>query len=286
MLHKFLKAYDKISNRTLWFIIIFCFLVWIFIYLDNFYFPKLAEERRLLNEQLSNSWAKNIELIKVSTFNNEDEILNNLSSEERINQIRERLDYYKIIDLWVDKFYFSLIDNKLSLSLNSKLVWVFDAFREDDLNIFRVYWTENEFFFNFWNNKYIYNKNTDLIENIDLHIDVLYVKKSENIFIFVTSVWSYTYDLRTKNLEYFTFFQDFIYYNDSYIWIISKDDNRRINNLWLNNLLKNSIYFYNPNTKERKSLYETDLNLEKIYHFNNEIYFIDSKSDIYRLENL
>gem|GEM_PF-5419564 len=48
----------------------------------------------------------------------------------------------------------------------------------------------------------------------------------------------------------------------------------------------NSIYFYNPNSKEKKSLYETNLNLEKIYFEGDFIYFVDSNDEVYKLENL
>lgn len=282
MFNTFLSAFNKVSNRFLAFIILIFFFVWGFIYFTFIYLPQKAEEERLLNENFSSSWAKQIELVKVE--NKINEISEN--SQDRIDSIKEKLDYYKIIDLWTDKFYFSQEDNKIIGKINWKIISIFDYVLENEIDVKNVYSSNNDFLFNIWNDIYLYNKNTDIIDKIDLFVDINYVKKSDNIFIFVTNLWSYLYDIRTKKLEYFTFFEDFVFYNDSYIWIIKKDDDIRINNLWLWNLTKNSIYFYNPNTKEKNSLYETDLILEKIYYQNWEIFFKDSKKDIYKLENL
>lgn len=282
MLNKFLSFFDKVSNRFLSLIILLLFSIWAFIYFSFVYLPNKAEQDKILNEALSWSWTKSIELIKVDINQQNLEI----SSIDKIKSIREKLDYYKIIDLWSDKFYFSQDDNKIVAKINWKIISIFDFVLETEISVKNVYSSNSDFLFSMWNEIYLYNKNTDILDKIDLFVDVKYVKRSDNIYIFVTNVWSYLYDIRNKKLEYFTFFEDFVYYNDSYIWIISKNDDRRINNLWLWKLTKNSIYFYNPNTKEKNSLYETDLVLEKIYYQNWEIFFIDSKKELYKLENL
>lgn len=282
MLNKFLSFFDKVSNRFLSLIILLLFSIWAFIYFSFVYLPNKAEQDRILNESITSSWSKKIELVKVENIISE--VLEN--SQDKINSIREKLDYYKIIDLSSDKFYFSQDDNKIVAKINWKIISIFDFVLEAEISVKNVYSSNSDFLFSMWNEIYLYNKNTDILDKIDLFVDVKYVKRSDNIYIFVTNVWSYLYDIRNKKLEYFTFFEDFVYYNDSYIWIINKNDDRRINNLWLWKLTKNSIYFYNPNTKEKNSLYETDLVLEKIYYKNWEIFFIDSKKDIYKLENL
>lgn len=282
MLNKFLSFFDKVSNRFLSLIILLLFSIWAFIYFSFVYLPNKAEQDKILNEALSWSWTKSIELIKVD-INQQNLEMNSI---DKINSIKEKLDYYKIIDLWSDKFYFSQDDNKIVAKINWKIISIFDFVLETEISVKNVYSSNSDFLFSMWNEIYLYNKNTDILDKIDLFVDVKYVKRSDNIYIFVTNVWSYLYDIRNKKLEYFTFFEDFVYYNDSYIWIISKNDDRRINNLWLWKLTKNSIYFYNPNTKEKNSLYETDLVLEKIYYQNWEIFFIDSKKELYKLENL
>ncbi len=154
------------------------------------------------------------------------------------------------------------------------------------MDIQNIYSSNDDFYFVIWNKKYIYNQNTDLLLELDLAVNINYIKRSEDLYIIVTEKWSYVFDKTDKSLEYFTFFEDFVYYNNSYVWIIRQDDERRIKNLWLNSLDDNSIYFYNPKTKEKKSLYETSLDLEKIYIEDNFIFFIDSNDKSYKLENL
>jgi hypothetical protein len=281
MLYKISRFFDRVSNRFLSLIILLLFWVWAFIYFTFVYLPNKSENERILNESLSWSWLKSIELVKIENNTQNLEI----NSQDKINSIREKLDYYKVIDLGTDKFYFSQDDNKIVAKINSKIISIFDYVLVNDIFVDKVYSSNNDFLFKIWDDIYLYNKNTDILNKIDLFVDIKYVKREDNIFIFVTNIWSYLFDLRNKNFEYFNFFEDFVYYNDSYIWIIKKDDIRRINNLWLWKLSKNSIYFYNPSTKERKSLYETNLNLEKIYYENGEIFFIDSKNDVYKLEN-
>lgn len=270
------------SNRLIWLLIILSFIIWGFFYWYFVYIPNKVEDEKQMKITLENE-KKEVKLTKVDNIVIETKTL---TPEEKIEELKLTKSYYKIINLANNNFYFSKVDNSLDLKINNKLVWNFDLVPTEKLDIQKIYTSGNDFYIVVWNKKYIYNLLTDIIFELDLNIDVVYIKRSDDIFIINTEKWSFTYNKTNNKLEYFTFFEDFVYYNDSYIWIIKKGDDLRIKNLSLWNLDWNSIYLYNPKTKEKKSLYVSDLNLEKIYMENNEIYFIDSSKWIYKLENL
>lgn len=270
------------SNRLIWILIILSFIIWWFFYWSFVYIPNKAEKEKQMQITLENE-RKEIKLTKL-----DDEIIEakTLTPEEKIEELKLTKSYYKIINLSNDNFYFSKKDNTLDLKINNKLVWNFDLVPENKLDIQKIYSSENDFYLVVWNKKYIYNSLTDIIFELDLNIDVDYIKRSDDIFIINTDKWSFTYNKTNNKLEYFTFFEDFVYYNYSYIWVVKKDDEVRIKNLSLWNIDWNSIYFYNPKTKEKKSLYVSDLDLEKIYMEGSEVYFMDSSKWVYKLENL
>jgi len=270
------------SNRFIWVLIILGFLIFWFFYWTFIYLPNKIEEEKLAKIAIE-EWKKEVWLVKVKSEKKENIVL---TPEEKIEEIKLNQSFYKIIDLWDSKFFFSKNDNSLELKKDEKTIGNFDLVPGNKLFIQKIYSSKNDFYIVIWNKKYIYNQNTDLIFELDLTIDVKYIKRSEDIFIIVTNNGSYVFDKTDKSLEYFTFFDDFVYYKDSYVWIIKENDETRIKNLWLESLTDNSIYFYNPKTKEKKSLYETNLTLEKIYFEDEFIYFIDSNDDIYKLENL
>lgn len=270
------------SNRLIWVLIILSFIIWWFFYWSFVYVPNKIEKEKQIELSLENE-KKEIKLTKVDDIIIETKTL---TPEEKIEELKLTKSFYKVINLENNNFYFSKVDNSLDLKINNKLVWNFDLVPDNKLEIQRIYSSDNDFYLVVWNKKYIYNSLSDIILELDLNIDVNYIKRSDDIYIINTKKWSFIYNKANSNLEYFIFFEDFVYYNDSYIWIIRKDDITRINNLSLGLLDKNSIFLYNPKTKEKKSLYMSDLDLEKIYMQAGEIYFVDSSSLVYKLENL
>lgn len=272
------------SNRLIWILIVFSFGVFWFIYWTYFYIPSKIEEKQR-QEQIALEQKKEIKLVEIKELEKENEI-KELTPQEKIEELKRINSFYKIIEIETDVFYFSKKDNILEVKLGEKIVWNFDLVPVDKLSISRVYSSWDDYYILNWNKKYIYNSVSDLLIELDLTIDIDYIKRSENLYIIKTQKWSFIFDRNTKTLEYFTFFDDFVYYKDFYIWIIKKDDERRLKNLSISSIKGNSIFKYNPKTKEKKSLYETNLDLEKIYNLWDEIYFIDSNSKTYKLENL
>lgn len=282
LLIKYNLTKKNMSNRLIWVLIILSFIIWWFFYWSFVYVPNKIEKEKQIELSLENE-KKEIKLTKVDDIIIETKTL---TPEEKIEELKLTKSFYKVINLENNNFYFSKVDNSLDLKINNKLVWNFDLVPDNKLEIQRIYSSDNDFYLVVWNKKYIYNSLSDIILELDLNIDVNYIKRSDDVYIINTKKWSFIYNKANSNLEYFIFFEDFVYYNDSYIWIIRKDDITRINNLSLGLLDKNSIFLYNPKTKEKKSLYMSDLDLEKIYMQAGEIYFVDSSSLVYKLENL
>jgi len=272
------------SNRLIWILIVFSFVVFWFIYWTYFYIPSKIEEKQR-QEQIALEQKKEIKLVEIKELEKENEI-KELTPQEKIEELKRINSFYKIIEIESDIFYFSKKDNILEVKLGEKIVWNFDLVPVDKLSISRVYSSWDDYYILNWNKKYIYNSSLDLLLELDLTIDIDYIKRSEYLYIIKTQKWSFVFDRNTKTLEYFTFFDDFVYYKDFYIWIIQEGDERRLKNLSISSINWNSIFKYNPKTKEKKSLYETNLDLEKIYNLWDEIYFIDSNNKTYKLENL
>ncbi len=279
------KIISKFSNRWLWIIIILVFLIIIFFYYNFIHLEQQKLDRE--NEELIfNSWAlqKDVELNRVQE---EEQTLNeqeNQNIQDRITRLRENLDYYLVFNFWENIFYFRENENSLDLLLNWEKITSFDIYEKNLIDIKKIY-SSNNYFFKVWNTNYIYDFSNNIFTPFELFIDIEYIKKYNNKYIFVTSNGSYIFDIITKDLDFFNFFHDFVYYKSWYIWIVSKDDEIRKSNLWLDNLEKNSIFKYNPNSKEKTNLFETDLDLTKIYYSWVEIYFEDSSWKKYILEN-
>jgi len=211
-----------------------------------------------------------------------------LKNKEKINLLQNRYNSYYFIVL--DKIWtFSFKTNWLFLKLyqNKKYLWIFDKVNKDNIFLDKIFWTNDYIFIKIWSQKYIYSLLLNKKYNIWLNIDINYVKLwiNKNEFLLITDKWVFRYNKFTSKIEYIDFFRDFIYHKLWYIGIIDKNDKRRLNNLWLNNKTKNLIIYYNQDLKEKRILYETNLNIIKIYKKGINIFFISSDKKEYRLYN-
>lgn len=230
-----------------------------------------------------------LKLEKVVLLNQIEEKEVELSNIEKINLIRKESIYYSYLDLkdfW--EFYFKEEWLNLWLYKNDKKIWNFKKIdSKENTSIKQIYWSDNYIFLNIWKEKILFNTNTFKDFKIDLNLNVQYIKTwLNNNFIFVTDKWSFIYKIKDNSIEYFSYFNDFIYYKDWYIWIIKQNDNVRKKNLWLEENNKNIVLYYNPETKDRKILYSLDNNIKKILLDKGEIIFIDSENKKYSLENV
>lgn len=277
------------SNRVLWFLILA--LVWIigFFYWAYVYVPWLEKKRQELvkqnNEQSvelvavdeKNIWLKEQSELKPSEAE--------LSSQDKINDLKMDMESYKIIEIWNNKFNFIENEDSLNLFLDKKLVSIFPFVAEDLLSISKIYSSELEFFISINKDYYIYDSKIDKLSFLDLWVAVNYIKKQNNNYLVNTKEWIFVFDIVKNEIDYNDIFRDFIYFNDWYIGIIEHTDERRQKNFSIYPQEKNVIFYYNPSSKERKILYLSSLNLTKIFTYETEIYFEENNNKTYKLEN-
>ncbi len=279
MFYRLMRIFNMFSNRGLSIIILLAFFAFWFYYYNNIYLKNKIEESQL---QESSTWAlvEEIKLVEI-----EENISNTWSSvKDKIDSLKEKLDYYIYFDFENISFNFKEIENWLELYVWDKKVLNFDLYPKENINVKTIY-SSNSFLLKIAKDYYIYELDNNNLLKMNIFVDIIYAKKYNDKYILVTDKWSYVYNKKSSSIEYFSFFHDFVYYKNYYIWIIKNTDTIRLNNLWLDLNTNNSIYFYNPLTKEKKSLYDTNISLEKIYYSGSDIYFEDSSWKKYKLEN-
>lgn len=233
-------------------------------------------------------------LKKASLLIEQKELATDNSSKSKIEQLRELWtikNSYKYFDLW-EAWIFYFMENSWSLSLYSYSSWItnkiydLETTDKENLNLSKVYATNDEIFIESSKNKHIYNLSNWKSIDFDISIPVLYVKKSSILWNYqvVTEKWTFVYSENSKKLEYVPVFSDYVNYdNKSYIWIILSSDTQRktdYNISWNDNL----IIYYNYFSKEKKILLDTSLTPSKLVNENGNVYFYDENNKKYLLE--
>lgn len=268
------------NNRLGWFLLLMGIILFGFIYLFFFFLPNKVEEKKI-EEQIAEE-----QIVKISLKKIEEEIVEKpeLTNSEIIENIKEKQKYYDIINLDWEKFYFSILNNELHLTNNDRTIGVFNLANQSTLNVSNIY-NSSDYYIAVWEEKFIYNSTSLELYNIWLKLDVDYIKFSNDKYLIKTVNGTFVYSKDTKKTEYFTFFNDFVDYNDWYVWIINKDDNSRIKNLGINLNQDYAIFYYNPETKEKNIIFQTDKILNKIYLKDEKLIFEDENGEMYFLEN-
>ena len=210
-----------------------------------------------------------------------------LSNEKEIELIKKKNFYYAFFDLKDGKqFYFIEKNWKITLFHLEKDLVSFDLVPSNDLSLKKVYGDKDSIFIKVWNKKYIYNLSNNSLQEVDLFIDVIYVKYWKNNYLLATSKGNFIYDIKTNKLEYFSLFKDFIYFDDYYIWLVKSSETRIMKNLWLEHWWDfNTVISYNPFSKQKKILYETQINFDKIINDNWKVLLVSNFWESYVLEN-
>lgn len=211
-----------------------------------------------------------------------------LTKTQKIDEIKDKKNYYKVINLSnYSKAYFKKQDDILTLYFADKNIWSFTLVSTNKLRVDLIEGTEGDLYIKVWNDRFYYRNKINETVRIDLNIDVKYVKTgSTNNILFVTEKWTFIYNIFSQNLEFFTYFNDFVNYNDWYIWIVNNDEKRILNNLWYQDEKENLIIYYNPQSKEKKIVMKTNENIEKIFIFNNEIFIKTKNKDLFKIDNI
>lgn len=219
-----------------------------------------------------------------------------ISNQQRIDKIKNSKIYYAYFYLdnlwsfyfknnnleWLDLFY----ENK-SNSWELKKIWNFEKVDASKIRVDKVYGSDF-FYLQLWDDKLLYDLKSLNYKKLDLKLDTLYIKQwLMGIFLINTLKWTFIYDFENNKLDYFSIFSDFIFYKNWYLAIIKKDDTIRINNFWLdikNN--KDKIIFWNNETKQKKLIYETEIDINKLIYIDSKVIFMDKSLEEFSLNEL
>lgn len=277
------------SNRLLWILIILWFIWAGYLYYNLKYLPNKQLEIKAQIVEQEKIKVKQAEVKKEVKLTKQVIDKVELTSEQKIQELKWEKQNYKTFNLKNgSKVYFKEVNNKLDLYADDVKIWNFDLVYPNFLKVREIEWSLNDLYIEIGNNKFYYNSNSWIIAEIDLKIDVIYVKKAtaDNL-IFVTTKGSFNYYISNKTLEYFSYFNDYVILKDWYIWLVKKDEKRILNNLWFETENDSDlIVYYNPNTKEKRIINRPKLDVQKIYMINDKLFISDIDWNIYELENI
>ena len=216
-----------------------------------------------------------------------------ITTKQRIIELRkQRLYkklYTKVLKLWEsEEIGIKEKETQIEISYIKKgkkiFIGSFDK-KNSPIKIENIRDTSYIFIENSWE-KYIYGKRSHILWKLLLTPKIHYIKpwKTKEELIFITDKGAFIYNIGTNTFTYFYFFRDFVYLDDGYIGVIFSDEKQKRNNYNLEEESENIIMRYIPKTQERKILYKTNLDIEKIFFEWKEIFF-EVETEKYKLEN-
>lgn len=259
------------KNRILWILILSIFILIGFFYLSS---------REVEKKNQVEIWTWNLEetkkipkLEKLEIKKQEEKKDNS----EKIEDLKAKENNFAYFNFWEEKFYFNVKNGKLELKNNENNLWFFDLVLQKDLNISKIYPQNDLFLVEIWEKKYIYSKKNVFIKDFQTKLFINYSKFSDWNFIFFSD-WKGSFVLyKNKNeLEYFSIFNDFIFYWKWYLWIVNNSDLELKNRFGIKND-KNSVVFYVPENNFSKKVVDFDFALRKIWQENGKI-FLENES--------
>lgn len=272
------------KNRLYW-LLLLIFIFWFWYIFYNFVY--IPEQNRIQEEIEKQKIIEQERLEKEVNLVEKKEEIVELTPKEKIEKIISERENYKTFNFDSFKVYFIQDWNNLEMHLDSEKIWNFSLVYEKFLRVDKVLWSVKDLYLEVWKEKYYYNFNTKKFFSLNIsNLDILYTKLWINSdLIIVTDKWSFTYSKKLDKLDFFTFFNDFVFFNDWYIWLIKKDDTRILKNLNLETT-KDILLYYNPISKEKKIVYESEIDIIKIYNDLSNIFIEGSDNMIYELKNL
>lgn len=273
------------SNRLLAILVMISIIWFWYLYYKLEYLPYLQQKQLELQKQAEET-QKQADPVLTKIEDNDTQT--ELTNAEKIEQLKEKNKNYKMFNLEnSSNAYFKESQWTLDLYYNDNIVWNFNMVDSNELRVELINWDNWDLYIQIWKDKYFYDTTTWKVQKLDLNLDIIYAKQWTNLrMIFVTWEGSFIYSISKNSLEYFTYFNDFVYYKDWYIWVVKLDEKRILTNLWFEDIYDKAILvYYNPNTKEKKIVYSTDLDITKLYTENNNVYVKTGDDWIYKLEN-
>lgn len=232
---------------------------------------------------------KDLVILKVNETK-KDEKTSKIDELREINLLKKNYAFFNLDNLW----YFYFVDN-LDDTINlfwqkdkkDTFIYSFNKVLKKEINLIPIDMSENELLISIWDEKYIFNLNSFIINKTFFPQKVIYAKFMLNNYYFITKNWSYLYDLSKNDISYFYLFKDFLVYdNENYLWIIYDNETKKKKNYNLQNFSWNLIVKYNYKTKKIKVLKDTSIIIEKLVFENDKIYIYNSSWDKYLVYNI
>lgn len=175
----------------------------------------------------------------------------------------------------------------LDIYFQEQKIWEIEKVSKSDIQIIPILWSDN-FILSIQGESSLYDNLRSKWIELALKVPIIYAKvgDKQNDILLVTQKGTYISDIFTGEIYYFTFFHDFVYFHEGYLWIIFSQDEQRRKNLWLKNLSKNVVYYYNPTTKEKKKVYETSVDIQKIFQEGKRVFVVDREGNQYEIKNV
>lgn len=159
-------------------------------------------------------------------------------------------------------------------------------FSWDYIKYNKIYWEDNLVYFIKNNKLYFYNLLNKNSFSIILKPRINYIKKlTQNTLLINTEVWSFTFNILNRQLDYFSLFSNFIIYNESYIGVINSSDLIRRQNFDLENIKWNLLVSYNIKTKKKYILKNINLEIKKIFFIKEKLFIENSLWEVFEIKN-
>lgn len=264
------------KNRLFWFLIIVIFIfVWFFWLINREQIEKNITKN-------TNTWIleeKEISFTKILEENLEN------NSNEKIENLKNKSSNFAYFNINSEKFYFNIVWDKLEVKNWENILGFFDVVFKKDIKVSEIFWAFENFLIEIWPKKYIFSKQNWFIKEFETNLKITYTKFSLWNFIFFSEKkWSFVLFKEKNELEYFSLFNDFVFYKDWYIWIISSNDSNKKNRFGLN-WNKNFVLYFDPKTKQQKNIYDLWFFPEKIYEIDWKIFLENEKKEKFKIEN-
>lgn len=231
-----------------------------------------------------------IKKIETPEMPEEENTKNQIEKVRDLSFLQKTYKYFSLSEL--GDFYFQEnSDNSLTLFRKNQSqtlnLYSFEKIKSVFLDIKPVFQTNDMIAIFHAEDAYIYDLSDNTIEKVYFPQKIDYVKKSGNFYHFVNEKGTFLYDTRSKKMEYFYLFKDFIPYEDDfYLGIIFASETEKKKNYNLEHTSHNLIIKYNFKTKQIKVLETTSTNVTKITLEDNAVYFYDNGENKYQVKNI
>jgi len=293
----------KYSNRFLGFLLLF-FIIWITYILYSYFFKISYVNFEINSNTNSYSWTLyNVKYKKDFFCKQEKCIIENLPpfkykltiKKDNYNTFFKQVDLSKNnkIDVVLEKDIFleplekKEFDKKDFIRKLKAKKQNFIEYKNQKLKYNNVVNNDNYIYFKSWDFLILQNVKNNTYIKKEFIPSINYIKQNWNdLFIINTNIGSFYLNKKTKNLDYFSMFDDYVKKWDYYIWVIKEDDFVRKNNFWFTNNKLNLVVLYNIKNKKVRIIDSFWSKITKIYLENNKV-FIELWSDKkYELKNI